>query len=305
MPGTRYYLGVQNTNTFTVNFALAVDLAPTLTTLTSGVPFACTNFGPTNAADEYVFVVEPGAARAQFEINHPTADMTLVARLGLPLPDLTHYDFLSANPGTNDELIVVYDYSSPVPLSPGAWYLSAINVSGAPAAYSIMATTFPVYGTNVAISQMQADSSSFCLSWSSLAGVHYAVEGKPDLLTTNWQDVSSTLTANGALTTWCLPLPSEYHFFRVREGLVLAPPPPPPLPVSITSILCETNGVLLQWAAPTNCQFNVQWAAALPAGWNTFTNGVASTNGAFWFLDDGSQSGGLGPTRYYRLRQGP
>lgn len=305
MPGTRYYLGVQNTNAFTVAFALAVDLAPTLTTLTNGVAFACTNSGSGNAADDYLFVVSPSAVRAQFEITHPTADMTLVARHGLPLPDLAHYDFVSANPSTNDELIVVYDYSSPVPLSPGAWYLSAINVSGGPAAYSILATEFPVYGTNVGITQLQADSGNFCLSWDSVPGVHYAVQGKPELASAVWQDVSSTITANAPLTTWCLPLPSVYHFFRVREGLVLSPPPSPPLPVSITSIVCGTNGVMLQWAASTNSQFNVLWTAALPSGWNSFSNSVASTNGTFFFLDDGSESGGLGSRRYYRLRQGP
>jgi hypothetical protein len=64
--------------------------------------------------------------------------------------------------------------------------------------------------------------------------------------------------------------------------------------------------VLLQWTAPTNLQFNVQWTSFIPStNWNTFTNVISSTNGNFSFLDDGSQSGGLGALRFYRLRQLP
>jgi len=69
-----------------------------------------------------------------------------------------------------------------------------------------------------------------------------------------------------------------------------------------------TNGFLLTWFAPTNDLFQVQWTDNLaPPAWNTFTNiigytgPVTPTNGLFSFFDDGSQSGGLGPMRFYRL----
>jgi len=76
--------------------------------------------------------------------------------------------------------------------------------------------------------------------------------------------------------------------------------------VRITSITRSTNGVLLQWTAAANSRFNVQWTPALaPPAWNTFTNLVTSTNTFYSFLDDGSQSGGLGPPRFYRLLQLP
>jgi hypothetical protein len=105
------------------------------------------------------------------------------------------------------------------------------------------------------------------------------------------------------LTTWCIALPSPCHFFRVTEGLVVTLYVPP---LRITSITLGTNGVLLQWVAPANAQFQVQWTPSLaPPAWTSFTNLLASTNGAFSFLDDGSQSGGLPAPRYYRLQQLP
>ena len=62
----------------------------------------------------------------------------------------------------------------------------------------------------------------------------------------------------------------------------------------------------LQWLAPTNSQFQVQWTPSLaPPAWSTFTNILTSTNGAFSFLDDGSQAGGLAGRRYYRLKLWP
>jgi hypothetical protein len=52
----------------------------------------------------------------------------------------------------------------------------------------------------------------------------------------------------------------------------------------------------------------VQWTPNFPTNsWNTFSNIISytsitnGTNGLFMFLDDGSQTGGFGPMRFYRL----
>ncbi|MEY2466233.1 MAG: hypothetical protein QOD03_754, partial [Verrucomicrobiota bacterium] len=70
-----------------------------------------------------------------------------------------------------------------------------------------------------------------------------------------------------------------------------------------------TNGFLLIWFAPTNDLFQVEWTPTLsPAVWSTFTNiisystYISPTNSQFMFFDDGSQTGGFGSTRFYRLR---
>jgi hypothetical protein len=303
-PG-RWYLGVFNLDVVPVTYTIVANeytnLAPFIT-LTNGIPYANTNSGIGNLTDYYRYVVTGSVARAQFEINGPTADMTLVARKGLPLPDLGSYDYLSANPHPNDELIVLFTNSAPVALTTGDWFLTAVNISGGPASYEIKATQWPVTGRPVIIGDYNIVTNSFCLTWASLVGAHYYVQGLTNLsLTTNyWDTISPTLTATDVVTTWCVPLPSPYQFFRVVEGLALNLVIPPPV---ITSIVHTNNTVELRWTGPTYASYQVQWTPTLiPPTWNTFTNVATSTTGQFLFVDDGTQTGGFQATRYYRLR---
>ena len=186
--------------------------------------------------------------RAQFEIIGPSDDLTLVARQGIPLPSLTTYDYLSANSFTNDELIVVLTNSAPVSLTAGDWFLSAVNISGVPVTYSIKATEWSALEvTNLVIINYSFVSNEFCLTWTSVPGGHYFVQGKPDLVVTNWTTLTPTITATNFTTTWCLPLPSPFHYFRVGEGLVLSTFVPPPV---IRSITVTPGGVLLRWNGP-------------------------------------------------------
>ena len=277
------------------------NTVPPIITLTNAIPYFNTNSAAGNATDYYRFVVSTNAVRAQFEINNPSGDMTLAVRKGLPLPNQFLFDYISTNPSTNDELIVVFTNSTPVPLSAGDWYLSAINVSGGPVSYSIKATEWPVTGQPIAITNSSVVTNSFCLTWTSLPGVHYYVEALTSLSSTNWVTVSPTITATGYSTTWCLPLPSPFHFFRVVEGLALSTFVPP-APIAITSITRTNNALLLQWTGSTNAAYQVQWTPTLsPVAWTTVPGTVTSPNGQFQFLDDGTQTGGQGPTRFYRL----
>jgi hypothetical protein len=303
-PG-RWYLGVFNADIAPVTYTIVANEYTNLTsfiTLTNGIPYFSTSSGPGGAIDYYRYVVTGNVARAQFEINNSSADMTLVARKGLPLPDLVLFDYLSTNPPPNDELIVLFTNSTPVPLTTGDWFLGAINISGGPVNYSIKATQWPVTGQPLVITDYGIVNGSFCLTWTSLDGVHYFVEGLTNLSSTanNWQTISPTITATGPLTTWCLPLPSPFQFFRVVEGLALNTSVPVP---TITSIVHTNNTVELRWTGPVSASYQVEWTPTLiPPAWNTFTNVVTSITGDFVFVDDGTQTAGLSTTRYYRLQ---
>jgi hypothetical protein len=304
-------LGVFNAAAVPVSYTILATEYPypfsEIITLTNRIPYYTTNFAGVDTNDYYRFVVSSNSVRAQFEINGPTADMTLVARKGWPPPNLTTNDYLSANPGTNDELIIVFDFSKPVKLTPGDWFLTAINMSGGPVAYSIMASEWPQYGTNIIITNSSIVSNSFCLTWTSLPGVHYYVQGKTDVITTNWTIVSPTITAVDYLCGYCIPLPSTNHFFRVHEGIVLDNGAPfPSVAGTIGSIAMSPGGIRLQWTAPAGAKFQVQWSPSLSNPvWNNFTNIVTSDTGDFSFIDDGSQSGGLGVRRFYRFVRVP
>jgi subtilisin-like proprotein convertase family protein len=307
----RWYLGVFNAAPAPVSYTILATEYPypfaDIITLTNRIPYYTTNFAGADTNDYYRFVVTSNSVRAQFEINGPTGDMTLLARKGWPPPNLTTNDYLSANPRTNDELIIVFDFSKPVKLSPGDWFLTAMNVSGSPVAYSIMASEWPQYGTNIIITNAFVVSNNFCLTWTSLPGVHYYVQGRPDLFTTNWTIVSPTITAVDYLAGYCIPLPSTNHFFRVHEGIVLDNGAPfPSVAGTIGTIAISPAGVRLKWTAPPGAKFQVQWSQSLSSSvWNSFSNIVTSDTGDFSFLDDGSQSGGLGMRRFYRFVRVP
>jgi subtilisin family serine protease/subtilisin-like proprotein convertase family protein len=302
LPGQRYYLAVENLSAVNATFVVYVDFdlrtLPPFVDLTNGVPL-CNEVNPFPfSLNYYRFVVSSNAVRAQFEIDNPSGDMTLLLRRGLP-PALGVFDYLSANVSTNDEFVTVFDFSQPVPLTPGDWYFAAVNLSTGPVTYCAGAWEWLSYGTNIVITNVFLGTNSLCLTWTSLPGVRYYIEGLTNLSSTNWVTASPTITGTGYSTTYCVPLPSPLQFFRVREGQALNTFVPQPY---ITRILKRFNGVEITWSGPPGQQYKVEWSESLvPAVWTQFTETITSTTGIYQYLDDGSQTGGFDATRYYRL----
>lgn len=302
LPGQRYYLAVENLSAVNATFVVYVDFdlrtLPPFVDLTNGVPL-CDQVNPFPfSLNYYRFVVSANAVRAQFEIDNPSGDMTLLLRRGLP-PALGVFDYLSANVSTNDEFVTVFDFSQPVPLTPGDWYFAAVNLSTGPVTYCAGAWEWLSYGTNIVITNVFLGTNSLCLTWTSLPGVRYYIEGLTNLSSTNWVTASPTITGTGYSTTYCVPLPSPLQFFRVREGQALNTFVPQPY---ITRILKRFNGVEITWSGPPGQQYKVEWSESLvPAVWTQFTETITSTTGVYQYLDDGSQTGGFDATRYYRL----
>jgi hypothetical protein len=269
------------------------------------IPYVATNSGATNGVDYYIFTVSTNAARAQFEIDFSTTRMSLVARKGLPPPTSGAFDYISTNAGFNDELIVVITNSTPVPLTPGDWFLTAINLSGGSGFYSIMASEWPVTGRPFSITNVVMNTNGFCLTWEALNGVHYFVQGIPNLNGTNWYAASFTQTetaTNGSLT-FCVPIPSPFQFFRISEDLSLIDVPQPP-PTLLATLV--TNGVQMKWFDSVTARYEMQWTHALntPIVWTSFTNNAVSPfTGFFQFLDDGTETGGFGGPTFYRASQ--
>jgi len=270
--------------------------------LINTVPYFRTNTPMSLALDYYLYQISGNARRAQFEIFEASEDVTLIARRGLPLPDLSTFDYRSANSGTNDELIVVLSNSSPVPLSAGDWYLGVAYASTSAARYTIKATEFPVSGTNIIITRILPTGNFLCLTWTNtLPGVNYFVQGKTDLEASMWSAASPSLRAQTTSLMHCIEVPTPYRFFRIVDGL----PAAGPAPLRINSAGFGEKGFELRWSNSPNRLFGVEWKPALADPWNGFTNVVTSTNENYLFIDDGSETGGLGPMRFYRLIQAP
>jgi hypothetical protein len=311
----RWYIGVYNTslnsNVFTIVATEFTNSFVGLITLTNGISY--TNTAAANGEDHYRYVVSASASRVQFEINNPSGDMILVASRGLPLPSLTVYDYLSDYPFLNDELIVVLPDSAPVPLTPGDWFLTAINTSGAPVDYSIKATEW--FSTGRPITIIDVDSpqpqgtnvAELCITWNSLPGIHYFLQQNPDLTTTNWTAASPTITATGFTTTYCVPIGPGNMFFRVGEGIALSSFAPPQ---NFNASAMSGGNHLLQWQGSADSSYQLQWKTNLASPtWTAFTpvsmtsTNTPFTNGVYSFFDDGTQLGGPPPPPavFYRI----
>src|ERR1019366_9714298 len=170
--------------------------------------------------------------------------------------------------------------STLVPLTPGDWYLAVSNASSGPVAYSVKATEWTVTGLPIGFSNINFISNSLCLTWNSLVGAYYFVEGKPSLTGTNWTVISPSMLATTSSMSYCVALPSTNNFFRVQEGLGLTGNSLI-VPAPVISATLVTNGFLLTWNGPAAAQYKAQWATNLPNSWNFFSNILTSTNGQF------------------------
>ncbi|MEY2410578.1 MAG: hypothetical protein QOF48_3248 [Verrucomicrobiota bacterium] len=247
----------------------------------------------------YVFSVSPTSVRAHFEILSPSGNVDLIARRGLPLPTLTNYDGISARPGTCEELITLFtNGTAPLQLTPGDWYVAVVNTNPTPVSYMVCASQYTSSGMNISLASPSITSTQLCLTWTNvLPGVSYHVQAKPNLSVSNWTAISPTLRATNNSVRWCVDLPSNWHFFRIKEGLA---PKPGLFPVLITAR--PSCGAVLTWMASTNQQFVVDWSSTLSAdSWRSFANPVSSINTTFTFTDDCSETGGPAPFRFYRV----
>ncbi len=216
-PG-RWYLGVLNNETSPVAYTVALETFtntwPELTPLDPGMPSFKVSPAP-GSIDYFHFVVGPEARRVQFEVQEPSGDVVLLANRGLPLPTVDAFDFRSANPGTNQELIVLLDSDW---LCSGDWFLAVVNESGESISYSMYAAEFEVPGDDTTIVEAELDLDTFCLTWSSLPGIYYYVEAAAELPSASWTIVSPTIRASEHVTRYCVTTGSEARFFRVRQG---------------------------------------------------------------------------------------
>jgi alpha-tubulin suppressor-like RCC1 family protein/subtilisin-like proprotein convertase family protein len=135
IPGQTYYIGLQNPGASEASAVFEVDF--NILGLTNDVPY---NDTLTNSQLRYYsFTVSSNDAyEATFQLLRQTGNADLVVSKGV-LPTLTDSDYGSFNAGRADENIYVLTNSSPVPLTPGIWYLGVFNRGTNTVNYSVVA----------------------------------------------------------------------------------------------------------------------------------------------------------------------
>jgi subtilisin-like proprotein convertase family protein len=122
---------------------------PAIIRLENDIPYTNVVAPSRTLFDYYVFNVSPAAVEADFQVTPRNGDVGMVLRYGLPLPDLSSFDYRQDQPGITNELIVLTNTSSPLPLLPGDWYIGVYNNSTSAVDYDVRASE--VLDTNLNI----------------------------------------------------------------------------------------------------------------------------------------------------------
>jgi hypothetical protein len=102
---------------------------------------------------------------------------------------------------------------------------------------------------------------------------------------------NSTLFIYYTMSTW-----NPYTVVKMRSAFTITPVIDP------GSLVKLKKKFSFAWSAPMNISYQVDYSTNLPAGWTTLPDIITSSNGTFNFTDNGTNSGGLGNTKFYRLR---
>ena len=68
-------------------------------------------------------------AAVAFWLTGANSNLTVVLSEHLPLPDLNHYDYISQQPCTNDEIVMLLTNSTPFPIQTNRWYVGVFNTT--------------------------------------------------------------------------------------------------------------------------------------------------------------------------------
>ena len=329
VPGGTYYLGFQNTNVGGATYAFEVNFHLVLPVVTNGLP--TTNSIGSNSVAYYQVNVPTNADFATNTLLFASLPLNVWFATNSPTTNV----FLFG--GTNGSAILSTT-SSPV-LIPGVTYYLGIQntnttnvtfglelnfhlvlpvvTNGVPTTNSVPSNSVAYFQVNV---PTNADFATNTLLFASLPlNVWFDTNSPPTTNVFLFGGLNGAATLNTTSPPVLVPGGTYYLGFQNTNSTnvtfafevnfhLLTNAPAPIVFVSIVATNYPTNGYLISWLAPTNDQFHLQWTANLiPPAWSNF-NGVISllrtnsaTNGLFQYFDDGSQTGGFGPTRFYRL----
>jgi subtilisin-like proprotein convertase family protein len=145
--GQTYYLALTNPNPVAVTFGLGVWFD--ITTL-ANCQMTTSVAGPAGIPRYLQFDVPtnglPSAATPQqvaFWLTGANSNLTVVLSEHLPLPDLDHYDYISQQPCTNDEIVMVLTNSTPFPIQTNRWYVGVFNTTATNVTFAAQACVNP------------------------------------------------------------------------------------------------------------------------------------------------------------------
>ena len=187
----RWYLGVFNNDVAPVNYTIeAVILAPTIIPLTNDQRLTMTNVTPLASQETFFsFDITNAPAGALFELYGLSGNVDLTLDFN-SLPFSPAFFASSANPGTNDEQIVIRTNTTGPAVLTGTWYLGAPNQTSSNVTYTIHAVVTDTNGLLVSAVPISpvvmlpvGGATGPTLTWNAVTGECYDVYSSPDLVT--------------------------------------------------------------------------------------------------------------------------
>jgi hypothetical protein len=189
-PGA-WYLGVFFQVPTTVNYRIRAveDLStngvptnppPQVINLQNAAPYTTNTTAP---ALFFEFTVATNASQAVFDLLPPSSTNAILLVKNGGFPSLTNFDYALTNAGAITVLT-----NSKVPLAPGNWFMGVFNLSTGNLSYTVEAQEQTASFT--INPQVSFTTNGFNLTWASVPGDTYYVQGKTNLTDPGWQNIS-------------------------------------------------------------------------------------------------------------------
>ncbi len=122
--------------------------------------------------------------------------------------------------------------------------------------------------------ELRLDGTNICVSWRSVAGTNYFVQGKQAFTDPEWTTLTPSITATGPTTEVCYPVDWGYRFFRVGVGEVI-PEEPTPLPADEVEIDITVDQICLTWNTRSGVQYLVEGKRTIDdPNWTVLTDPI-------------------------------
>jgi subtilisin-like proprotein convertase family protein len=315
VPGSTYYLGVQNTNSFAVTYAIEVDFHLLTSTNAPAGPIVISSITATNIGGTNGFLLQwQGPANFQYEIQWTT-------NLAPPVWNTVLNPVINVVvTATNGHFSFFDDGTLTGGFGPMKFYrvLGSLNLGpitgSGPATNTVLAGAMSQAVVTVPANAISA--SNILISATSPLNVWFNQTNPPTGNTSAGDFLILSATSAGAfvLTSNSVPplVPGTNYYLGFQNPgasnvtfvfqVIFGYPP-----VSISSVSVLTNGNFqLQWSAPTNYQFQVAWTTNLapPVVWNYIPPSppyITSITTNFTFVDTNAPTA----MKFYRLVEYP
>ncbi len=263
-PGA-WYLRVIDLDATAVPYTIEVaenagtnGVSPSFIQLTNGVAFTNANLAPPALSNIFEFVVASNATQVIFDLLTNSGKAVLLVNYGSP-PNLTNFEYAVTNSGS----VTVLPGSKP-PLVGGNWFVGVFNLTSTAIEFAVEAQE-QVAGFTINPG-LVVSTNGIELTWASVPGDVYYVQGKSNLLQSGWTNASPAITATNTVTSYFVSTNLGLHYFRVDQA---------------TSGGTPTTFLISPAVSFTTNHFNLSWASA--AGATYEVQGKTNLTDSVWY----------------------